>query len=294
MLNCCETWLSDGMLNVLISWPYLATMVKSEDAMQAIDDMGDDLRILVDSGAFTNWKAGIETKVVDYIAFLKGLPFTPWRYFTLDKIGDPETTQTNLDAMCDAGLTPVPIFTRGTRIEELDRLYQYSDLVGLGVGVGSSGALNYVRWMAEQNQRPMHWLGVANPGLVGYHQPYSCDASSWESGGRYGTIPMYYGRGKMNMLRRTTTITGGIPPVTWRAIQSYGVDPRVLQFKKNWFGGRTVARMLGAQCWIRYAEDAERINGTMIFLAFTNWNALGLLLDAYRSKDAAHPLSFSR
>ena len=75
------------MLNLLVSRPYLGQVI-----LRLVGDHSDHIRLLVDSGAFTNWRHGIDTDVRDYIPFIKELPVTPRRYFALDKIGDPGAT----------------------------------------------------------------------------------------------------------------------------------------------------------------------------------------------------------
>jgi hypothetical protein len=285
------------MVNVLMSWPYLEVAQQHDKFWETLNNFGSDTRLLVDSGAFTNWKANRDTRVEDYIAFIKGLPVKPWRYFTLDKIGDPVTTKRNLHMMLDAGLTPVPIFTRGNTLEALEELYQYSDLVGVGVGVGTKGTLNYIRWVMENNTRPIHWLGVCNPNLVRYYQPYSCDSSSWESGGRYGVAQVYMGQGRFLPFSRKMAGVG--PPSTemWYALESYGIDPYELRYEVNWRGGRTnLARRLGGQSWLRYAEEAERVTGTCVFLALTHVDNMGCLYDGWvRSREYGYqPVPISR
>lgn len=285
------------MVNILISWPYLETAQKDDRFWELLDSFGSDTRFLVDSGAFTNWKAHRDTRVEDYIAFIKGLPVKPWRYFTLDKIGDSTQTDRNHQSMLDAGLTPVPIFTRGTALEELDKLYKHSDLVGLGVGTGTRGSLNYVRWIMENNTRSIHWLGVCHPNLLRYYQPYSCDSSSWETGGRYGRISLYMGQGRFQQFTRHMAATAPPSADVWRVLESYGADPYELRHEVNWRGGRTnLARRIGGQSWLRYAEESERVFGTLIFLALTNGNALGTLHDGWkRSCDYGYqPISVTR
>ena len=271
------------MVNLLISWPYLEVAQKDPTFWGMLDGFGPGTRLLLDCGAFTNWKANRDTKVEDYIAFIKQLPVKPWRYFSLDKIGDPVTTDKNLQTMLDAGLTPVPIFTRGTALEELDKLYDYSDLVGLGVGTGTRGSLSYIRWIMENNTKPLHWLGVCNPNLVRYYRPYSCDSSSWESGGRYGVVQVYMGQGQFRSFTRKMASDGAPSADMWRVLESYGIDPYDLQHESNWRGGENnLARRLGGQSWLRYVAEAEEITGSLIFLAFINVMAVKVLLDGWR------------
>ena len=283
------------MLNLLVSWPYLGN-----DILKLVADHAEHIQLLVDSGAFTNWKKGVDTDVRDYIAFIQCLPVRPWRFFTLDRIGDPDVTARNLKTMLDAGLEPVPVFTRGSPVSTLEDLYRVSDLVGIGVGVGTPGYLGYIRWITEQIRgRPAHWLGVTTPALVAYYRPYSCDCSNWETGARYGSISLYLGRGRTVMYTRKKAARMRPSVRMWRAIQAWGFSPADLQKESAWRGGRSIIRKLGAASWVRYSLEAEAQFGTRVFLAATTAMACELLLDAYLQakgitcKDCSYHLAVS-
>lgn len=265
------------MLNLLVSWPYMGTNI-----LDLVRDHPDHIRLLLDSGAFTAWKAGKTLEVEDYIEFIRGLPVQPWRYFTLDRVGDPGITRHNLEAMLEAGMNPVPVFTRGSDVDTLEELYRVSDLVGIGVGVGTPGYLGYIRWITEQLQgRAAHWLGVTTPSLVAYYRPYSCDCSNWETGARYGNIPLYLGKGRIVMYSRRTAAKTRPSAEMWKAIQDCGFNPADLQTESAWRGGRSMIRKLGAATWVRYSQEAEDRFDTLVFLAATTEMACQLLLDAY-------------
>ena len=53
------------MLNILMSRPYIGN-----DLFKLFVDNKDTMRLLIDSGAFTNWKNGKETSVDEYMEFL--------------------------------------------------------------------------------------------------------------------------------------------------------------------------------------------------------------------------------
>lgn len=239
------------------------------------------VRLLIDSGAFTNWKLGKETTVESYMEFLTGLPFTPWRYFTLDKIGDPKVTRSNYETMLKNGFKPVPIFTRGTPIREIDQMYDTSDLVGIGVGVGSNNYKGYLKYVVENNHnRPAHWLGVTLPNMVVGLRPYSCDSSNWESGGRWGQLMLFY-HGKW--LKYSRVKAGESPPaLQWKIIRSLGYDPRDLQYEESWRGGlSSISRRLGCASWIRYSMEAERLFNTKIFLACSSEHGVRMCIEEY-------------
>ena len=268
------------MLNILMSRPYIGN-----DLFELFLENKDTMRLLIDSGAFTNWKKGKESSVDEYMTFLSDLPVQPWNYFTLDKIGDSEVTRQNHQKMIGQGFKPIPIFTRGTDLDELDELYDTSDLVGVGVGVGSNNYKGYLQHVIENNDdRPLHWLGVTNPQMVGMFKPFSCDSSSWESGGRYGSINIYLGRGSFKTYKRLDAIKKAPEPKVWKSIRTYGFNPKDLQFEENWHGGHSIARTLGCQSWVRYLIDVKQRFNTELFMACTTKYGVKLCIDAYKKE----------
>jgi len=70
-------------LNLLFSYAYLnGTIINLLN--------NKDINFLLDSGAFSAWKLKKEIKLDDYCKFVESLPFAPWKYFTLDVIGNPK------------------------------------------------------------------------------------------------------------------------------------------------------------------------------------------------------------
>jgi len=67
------------------------------------------------------------------------------RFFTLDVIGDSKKSYDNYLTMRDQGLSPIPIFTRGTDLSMIDRYYELSDYLGIGGLVGTPGNRGYVK-----------------------------------------------------------------------------------------------------------------------------------------------------
>ena len=80
-------------LNILVAYPYMNPQV-----IESLRRCGSWLRFTLDSGAFTAWKAGKPIELDDYCRFLEQLPIKPWRYFTLDVIGNPDGTLKNYEA----------------------------------------------------------------------------------------------------------------------------------------------------------------------------------------------------
>ncbi len=231
---------------------------------EVIEPYKDHVRLLIDSGAFTAWKAGTTIRKEEYAEFINRLPITPWRYFALDVVGDPKRTQQNLDWFLANGFTPTPVFQRG---EPFDRLKDYASitgLVGVGLGVGSKGAMNYLRKVMQHTEGVnVHWLGITRPQWVTYYKPYSVDTSSWNSGRQYGIMTLY-DRGRFWKWQRRNQTR---PTKRYRElIGSYGFDSAVFQYEKAWRGSNPLSHQVTARGWVKYSKDIEERIRTYVFL----------------------------
>ena len=264
-------------LNILVAYPYM-----SKSTISFLKGNSDNIRFLLDSGAFTAWKAGKPIKLDDYCAFLENLPFKPWRYFTLDVIGDPEGSFKNYETMLHRGFKPLPIFTRGEDFSMLDEYYKTSDVVGIGGLVGTRGNKGFVKGIMKHiGNRKAHWLGFTNKNFVAYYKPYMCDSSSWEGGARYGTFDLYCRNGKYIRLKRTD-FKNAPSSEAIKTIKSYGYDPYLFAKEQSWRGGDSVNRRINAHSAVRASLDIERQLGTKQFLACATDMAVECCYDAFK------------
>jgi hypothetical protein len=239
------------------------------------------MRFVLDSGAFTAWKAGKPIQLDDYCRFLDGLPIKPWRYFTLDVIGDPEGTLHNYETMLKRGFKPVPIFTRGEDPSVMDDYYKTSDVVGIGGLVGTPGNRGFVKGiMRYVGDRMVHWLGFCDINFIKAYRPYMCDSSTWESPARYGTMRLYMGRAKFKTIDRHVFQKTPDEDILSR-IKFLGIDPHRLAKSCNWRGGPSVLRNLCARNGLTLSVDIEKQIKTKMFLAITTNLALDLLTTAF-------------
>jgi hypothetical protein len=252
-------------LNLLLSFPYLKPSI-----VRNLLPLVPFSRILLDSGAFTAFRAGKTINVDDYCRFIEDLPFKPWRYFNLDVIGDGPASERNYQIMRERGLSPVPIFTRGSPLDQLDRMFETSpDLVGVGgLVVAHNPPYRYLKAvMRYVAGRPVHLLGFTHPSWLQYLKPYSCDASSFTRSTRFGYNDVYLGDGKFYHMLRNTAATAQPPEAAMRAIAGYGFDPYELQQWQHWSKQDGLGRYISTVSWMHYAADMERHGGTLVFLA---------------------------
>lgn len=264
------------MLNLLVAYPYV-----KQDVVDLLKERASEIRYVLDSGAFTAWKAGKPIEVDEYCRFIEGLPITPWRYFTLDVIGNPAATMKNYETMLARGLKPIPIFTRGEDLSILDEYYKTSDVVGIGGLVGTRGNKGFVKGIMERVAgRKVHWLGFTNLPFLKYYKPYMADSSSWEMGARYGSCPVYIGSGyPIISLKKNTRHEQLKDERIIAAIEREGLHSEDFYDAKNWAGGYSVSRRMGARSMRRFSQDVEKNLGTYVFLAAATRYACELLLE---------------
>jgi hypothetical protein len=259
-----------------MAYPYV-----KPDVLRFFRERRDEMRLLIDSGAFTAWKAGKTIALDDYCRFIESLPVTPWRYFTLDVVGDPKGTLSNYETMRKRGFKPVPIFTRGEDPSLLDEYYKTSDVVGIGGLVGTCSNKGFVKGiMRKVNGRKVHWLGFTNLAYLKVFKPYMADSSTWEMGARYASCSLYLGRGLPLIQIMKPKLKAQLRnPQILAAIESYGFNPNDLLKPENWKGGRSITRRMGARSMRRLSDDVATHIGTHLFLAAATKYAAELLLE---------------
>lgn len=258
---------SKQKLNILISYVYM-----TDKLIGLLKKNESDIRLLIDSGAFTVWKAGKRIKLKDYINFIKTLPIKPWRYFTLDVIGDGKKTYDNYLRMLDEGLKPVPIFTRGEDFKMLDKYYETSDLVAIGGLVGTPYNKGYVkRVMREVDDRKVHWLGFSWNKFMYYYKPYSCDVSNTSRGTRYGFCEFYIGNLQWVRFLKRNFIKHPYKDKK-KLFDIYNESYEEMYFDKNWKGTKESNGSLyriPIKSWVLCSLDVEKILKTKLFLVAT-------------------------
>lgn len=272
--------LSESKLNLLIAYPYF-----KNEILDLLKTRSDDIRLVIDSGAFTAWKAGKEITVDEYARFLDGLPIKPWRYFTLDVVGDPQRSLANYDALRGQGFSPIPIFTRGDSVEMIDRYYETSDVLGVGGLVGTKGNKGFVKGiMSRIGKRNVHWLGFANLNFIYVYRPYMCDSSRWANAVKFGSLFLYSRGGAWLTVTKNDFINRPGAEVC-RLISEYGYDPSALADRQAWVNsgtGKNAVEVLTCRAWTKFMLDVGATFGTKLFLPIgTGWQAR-LMHDAYK------------
>ncbi len=276
--------MSTPRLNVLVSYATLGD--------RCVDMLRPDWDVLLDSGAFTNFKAGKDVVTMDsYCKFLEQHGSRFWRYMSLDRIGDAPGSRANLIELRRRGFSPVPVFQRTAPLHELEEMASQSDLVAIG-GIAGGAALpgrsekrEYVEAAMAQTRRlgvNAHLLGVGSFATLVANRPFSADSSDYCKGNRYGELRLWEPRARQFVFFRRTR-----SPVLTRAmaklLDSYQATPENLKDQKWW--GRGALR-ISALSTFQFSEHMARL-GTKYFLATMGTDRLGDIWDEFVAARAA-------
>jgi hypothetical protein len=240
----------------------------TDKVTELISNNIDKLDFLLDSGAFTAWKAGSSIDLNDYIRFIKDLNFKPWGYFNLDVIGDGHASYSNYKKMLDKDMNPIPVFTRGEDVKMIEKYYETSDVIAVGGLVGTRSNKGYVKSLMEIiNGRKVHWLGFTNKDLVRHFKPYSIDSSSLSASARYGIFQMYNETDNTWLQLARKDFKNRPTKKIQDIVESYGVKPQSLAKMDSWVWPEGKPTEISYKSNIRYSWELQKRCGTKYFLA---------------------------
>jgi len=190
-------------LNLLTSYHYFRDANLDDLVQEHL--AGIDVDIFADSGAFSAWTQGKRIDLDDYAAWLRKWSHRFTCAATLDVIGDPGASYaqtTKLRSLIDRSLDVLPTF-HFSGASSFDPLKRYIDegytYIALGGLVGAKNRALASAWIARCFQvKPdhvrFHGFGVTAWRTLNAFAWYSVDSSSWTSGFRYGTLPLFDAR----------------------------------------------------------------------------------------------------
>jgi len=272
-------------LNILMAYPYFSKLKDSE--MDWFVKNKDSINFILDSGAFTAWNSGKPIKLDDYISFIKQLPFKPTHTVQLDVIGDADKSYTNYLKMLEKGISCDPVFTRGSSLELLEKLYDTTDFVHIGGVASGKNNKKYVDWLMRRiDGRKCHWLGMANIRYLKKWRPYSVDSSTFSACARFGVMISIY------------TGVGEIVIITYdEFLKDFSKRKLVLTFRDRWCPELSNADLKNRNSWISWGKtscltsvayilkaiDVEKNLKTKVYIACPDGLQLGFLIRAYET-----------
>jgi hypothetical protein len=187
-------------VNILCSFEYLR---KLEGLHTVALGLSDVVNILVDSGAFSIFMAkGKKAEpftLQDYIkACQESYHGRVWEYIQLDVIGDAAATETNLQEMVRAGLTPMPVFVMARNdFQDAERLAELNPRSRICVAGGVGTKYDYICqryqkvYAGSGGKAQIHGLGFVRFPQMFQVPIASVDCSSYITGARYGVFQIF-------------------------------------------------------------------------------------------------------
>lgn len=153
-------------------------------------------QLMADSGAFSALTLGAPIDINEYALWIKRWEPLLETYANLDVIGNAGATLDNQHRLEDMGLHPLPVFHVNEPWEYLEHYLEKYNYIALGGLVGVNRMKGMMPWLVKAFRmlRPgqyYHGFGLTSwPMLAGL--PWgSVDSSSWGSGYRYGSMPVF-------------------------------------------------------------------------------------------------------
>jgi hypothetical protein len=176
-------------------------MVKYEHYYKELEKVSKEkeVKLFLDSGAFSAWTKGIQINIDEYIAFIKKWKKYIEVYANLDVIGDAEGTYKNQKYMEKRGLKPLPVFHLQDDFSWLEKyLKEGYDYIGIGGMAGKQTVGNRKYFLdrlwdriTDKNGYPIikaHGFGMTSINLIVKFPWYSVDSTSWLNASRMGNI----------------------------------------------------------------------------------------------------------
>lgn len=187
-----EAAAANGAKFVLMSYHYIR---KGKAWKEHVERLG--LKILLDSGAFTVWKAQQKGKEVEeitveaYAEFIKQHKEVLYSWFNLDVVGDAAASKANAEYLKAAGVAPIEVWHVGSDLKDLEELVAEDHaIIAIGGSVGLSEKAReeaFTKVFARFPEQNFHFLGGSSKLLYKFNW-FSADSTGWLAGRKYGAI----------------------------------------------------------------------------------------------------------
>ena len=196
-----EMLIEYNQYNILVSYYYL---FKSKPFLNKMIEVSEQIKqnngiFMLDSGAYSAWRKGININLFDYIEFIKEYH----KYFThivcLDVINEPIVSEVNhkimLNELKDYDLTIIPVFHAGETFRVLDYMIE-RDYKYIGISPNNNWNEKQKRqWLNRVYQYDFekldiktHLFGYSSLKGMKYYNFFSADSTSWSMSAIKGKI----------------------------------------------------------------------------------------------------------
>jgi len=152
--------------------------------------------VFADSGAFSAMTQGGEVNINDYAKWIKRYRHLFASYANLDVIKNAEKTWENQQTLEAMGLFPVPAFHVMENFKWLEHYVSLYPYIALGVAGNQVMRDKIIAWLIKcfkiaKDKSVFHGFGLTSWPVMSNFAWYSVDSSSWGSGFRFGTVPLF-------------------------------------------------------------------------------------------------------
>ena len=213
--------------------------------------------LFVDSGAPTVQSKGVTISVREYAAWVQRWGPLVGTVANLDVIGDAEASLANQKALEALGIKPIPVYHAGEPWEYLERYIDEYPYIALGGMMRDAARLK--PWLVRcfrlaEGRAVYHGFGMTRWPIIRDFPFYSLDSSSWMSGYRYGSFPLF-DRGqwfKVQMFTRDAWQQADL-------IKKHGITPQSVADRSTYHW--TAPFRAGMTAWIRAGHWLKQRHG---------------------------------
>lgn len=187
-----EVAAANGCKYVLLTYAHIRNRVKWKEHIERLG-----LKILLDSGAFTLWKARQKGKIVEnilveeYADFIEKHRHLLYGWLNLDVIGNVTASKANAEYLKGRNLAPIEVWHIQSSLEDLEQLVNEDHaVIAIGGSVGTSEPKRFAIFSKVFNKFPeqnFHFLGGSSK-LLHVFKWFSADSTGWLAGRKYGAI----------------------------------------------------------------------------------------------------------
>jgi hypothetical protein len=185
---------NEGVKNFLYSYFYLKNDARQ---LRELKEKNPNINIFVDSGGYSARKKGVEIDIYSWLFFIRKNKDILTVAVNLD-VMDLEQSQAN-QKLLEEEFPVLPVYHfveymqgREDIFIEMCNKYKYIALGGVaGEECDKKSLTNFFRFcfkIALEKKVKIHGLGITRENLLMEYPFYSCDSTSWLSGGIYGRI----------------------------------------------------------------------------------------------------------
>lgn len=152
--------------------------------------------VFADSGAFSAMTQGASVNLKEYAQWIKRYRHLFSVYSNLDVIRNAQKTWENQQELEQMGLSPLPTFHVAENFDWLEKYVELYKYIALGVAGNQRMYNELMAWFSRcfkiaNNQAVFHGFGITTWKYISSFRWYSVDSSSWGSGFRFGTVPVF-------------------------------------------------------------------------------------------------------